>query len=264
MNKKYKGYIVAESMLHHGGNIKTGSQQMLRRIKFFANGKFVEIPYISGNAMRGRLRRLSMSDLLQQLDYKIENLRLHHILFSGGTLTTVSTKDTGTIDFDLRRKVQKYLPMISLFGTAMGNQIMAGKLTVGNMVPVCKELGTGKYSVNEFLDWTYQTRKDDLHLEREEDEQAQQMLYEFEVFIPGTTFLHSFTLLQPSDLEVSAFGRMMELFQDSPFIGAMAAVGMGKIRMEYGHFPESVTYLNFLEQNKKEITEVLKEIEKKV
>ena len=264
MNKKFKGYITAETMLHHGGNIKTGSQSMLRRIKFYANGKFVEIPYISGNAMRGRLRRLGMGDLLQRLGYEMENLRLHHILFSGGTLTTVSTKDTGTIDFDLRRKVQEYLPMISLFGTAMGNQIMAGKLVVGNMVPVCKELGTGEYSVNEFLDWTYQTRKDDLHLEREEDEQAQQMLYEFEVFVPGTVFEHSFTLLQPDELELSAFGHLMKLLEDSPFVGAMAAVGMGKIKLDYEEFPKPDMYLEFLNQKKDEITEVLRDIESKV
>ncbi len=264
MNKRYKGYITAETMLHHGGNIKTGSQSMLRRIKFYANGKFVEIPYISGNAMRGRLRRLGMFDLLQRLNYTIENLRLHHVLFSGGTLTTVSTKDSGTIDFDLRRKVQEYLPMISLFGTAMGNQIMAGQLVVGNMIPVCKELGTGQYSVNEFLDWTYQTRKDDLHLEREEDEQAQQMLYEFEVFVPGTIFEHSFTLLQPNKVILSAFGHLMSLLENSPFVGAMAAVGMGRIKFDYPELPNSDIYLEFIEQKKAEITEVLKEIEKKV
>ena len=264
MNKKYEGFIIAETMLHHGGNIKTGSQSMLRRIKFYANGKFVEIPYISGNAVRGRLRRLVMFDLLQLLNYEMKNLHLHHILFSGGTLSTVSAKDSGTIDFELRRKIQEYLPVISLFGTAMGNQIMAGKLIVGNMVPLCKELENGKYSVNEFLDWTYQTRKDDLHLEREEDEQAQQMLYEFEVFVPGTIFKHSFTLLQPDDLELSTFGRMLELLEDSPYVGAMAAVGMGKVKLDYPELPKSDIYLEFVNQKKKEISEVLQEIEKRV
>lgn len=269
MNKTYKGIITAETPLHHGGNVKTGSQSMLRRIKYYVNGKFIEIPYISGNAIRGRLRRLVFDDLLALIDYKIENLRLHHVLFSGGTLTSVSSKDTGTIDFEMRREIHEYIPMLSLFGTAVGNQIMPGKIIIGNMIPICKELneilGTkSEHSIHEFLDWSHQTRKDDLHLEREKGEQAQQMLYEFEVFIPGTQFKHTFVLEQPDDVEISAFGRIMKLFKESPFVGAMKAVGLARLKLQYEDLPSDELYLQFLSENKERITEVLKGLEEKV
>ena len=269
MNKKYNGFLKAKTPISHGGNIKTGSQTMLRRIKYYVDGKFIEIPYISGNALRGRLRRMSFLDLFQLIGFKMENLKLHHVLFSGGTLESVNSKDVGTIDFELRREIRDTLPMLSLLGTAIGNQIMAGKLIVGNIVPICKELnpifGTEEtHSIFEFLDQSFQTRKDDLHLEKTKDETATQMLYEFEVFVPGTVFSHSFTLEDPTDLEVSAFGRMMELFKKSPYIGAMKATGMAEFEVLYPNLPSSELYVSFVKDNKDKIVAVLRDLEKRV
>jgi CRISPR/Cas system CMR subunit Cmr4 (Cas7 group RAMP superfamily) len=50
---------IAVSPLHHGGNEKTGNLSMLRRLPFLVGEEIVEIPYIDGNAVRGRLRRLA-------------------------------------------------------------------------------------------------------------------------------------------------------------------------------------------------------------
>ena len=51
------GILIAKSPVFHGGNEKTGSVQLLNRIKFLVNNEPIDIPYISGNSVRGYLRR---------------------------------------------------------------------------------------------------------------------------------------------------------------------------------------------------------------
>ena len=163
-----QGKIIAKSPLHHGGDEKTGAETLLRRNKFVVNNDVIEVPYISGNAVRGVLRRMVMADFLELAGYQITNLRLYHALFTGGILESVDEKNSGIIDMGLKQKIIRLLPPIALFGTSLGNQIIEGKLHVGLLLPVCNELNAylpsslqGNRSVFDFLDFTHQTRKDD-------------------------------------------------------------------------------------------------------
>lgn len=54
---KIKGILTALSPVYHGGNEKTGSVVLLNRLKFIVDGKPTDVPIISGNQVRGRLRR---------------------------------------------------------------------------------------------------------------------------------------------------------------------------------------------------------------
>jgi hypothetical protein len=277
MVKKFEGFWLLKTPLHHGGNEKTGSTPILRTIYMYVDEEnTVQIPYVSGNAVRGRLRRMVMKDFLDRIGVEAQslNLKLYHSLFTGGVLES-SVETVGTIDLELRRKIQKLLPPISLFGGAFGNQMIHSKLKVGHAFPVCKEYSQflpdfltndkrAKIPVRVFTDEAFQTRRDDLRADREEDEQAVQMKVDFECFIPGTKFYHWFALEYPNDIELSCFAHAIELFKKSPYVGGKSGTGHGEIEFHYDGLgdPDPSAYLQFLENKKAEIVELLREIEK--
>lgn len=269
--QKYEGWMLAKSTIHHGGNEKTGSTPVLRTIYMYVDGQGeVQFPYINGNAIRGKLRRLLMREFLGLVGINPEdmNTKLYHIFFTGGALE--STEDTyATINLLLRKEIRRLLPPVALLGCSIGNQMIPGKLKVGHAFPVCKEylqhlpefLKDGdriKMSVRSFTDDSFNTRKDDLRADREEGDQATQMKVDFECFIPGTKFYHWFALEYPTSVEASCFGRFVEIFRSSPFVGGMAAVGNGEVSFDYQpQTPASQPYLEFVLQNKDEIVALI-------
>ncbi|MFZ5986371.1 MAG: RAMP superfamily CRISPR-associated protein [Bacillota bacterium] len=272
--KKYEGYLLAKSTIHHGGDEKTGSTPTLRTIYMFTgDGEGVPIPYINGNSIRGKLRRLLMKEFFDLLEIKTEDLspKLYHTFFTGGVLE--STEDTyAIIDLALRKGIRELLIPISLMGCAIGNQIMQGKLKVGHAFPVCREykeyLPTQlkqdkrcEMTVRSFTDESFRTRKDDLRTERAEDEQAMQMKVDYECFIPGTKFYHWFMLECPNKLDEACFGRFMEIFKSAPFIGGMSSIGNGEVEFEYQpELSKSQPYLAFLLTKKDEIRTLIERI----
>lgn len=266
-----KGYIIAQSPLHSGGDEKTGSESLLRRISYIVDGKRVEIPLLSGNAIRGILRRELMADMLMRLNYKLWNAKIYHMLFSGGMLETVDEKSSGIIDIGLKRNIRKAIPPIAVLGSSLGNQIFEGKLKIDMALPICKELKDflpdnlqikPETSFYEFLDWTFTTRRDDLREERKDDEQATQMIVNFEVFAPGTPFYHEFILNDANEIEEAVVIRMLDLWRQKPYIGGKSAIGLGKLKLLYDYDVARMDpYLEFLEQKRDETTAMLKELE---
>lgn len=270
-----EGYVMALSPIHHGGDEKTGSESLLRRNKYFVNGNSMEIPYISGNALRGMWRRHLIADLLDRLDVDLKSTRLYHSLFSGGVLEQVSEKNSGVIDIELKKKLNDLLPPIRLLGTSYLNQTIEGNLQVGFLLPVCKELKeylpdtiAEKYndrlerSIFTFCDFKFQTRKDDLGAERAEGESAVQMLIKYEVFIPGTVFYNEIKIVDAEPLDISLLGHLIELWNQNPTIGGKASAGLGQLKLDYAldtRFDPEL-YLEFVEDNKKEIIQLLKEL----
>lgn len=265
-----RGILRARSPVYHGGDEKTGSVCMLNREKFLLEDGVEEIPIISGNAVRGVLRRMIMRDLLDNVGYEIDvskkgGIRLYHALFTGGILESVE-KDAGQIDVEMKRKIMSLLPPVRLFGLSIGNQMVEGKLKVGQMLPVCEELKglipvESSLSFYDLLTKTFQTRKDDLRAEREEGDQAVQMMVEYEVFAPGTRFYHEIKLEDPDAVDISCLARCIELWKQKPFIGGKSAVGFGELEIEYDIDATSDEYLQFLADNREAIVSLLRELE---
>ena len=85
------------------GNEKTGSVSLLNRQKWIVDGEPVSVPYISGNAIRGQLRRKAMYDFTHDIGYtidldRIKGRKLYHALFTGGNLEQVKGPDAGAIN----------------------------------------------------------------------------------------------------------------------------------------------------------------------
>ena len=277
MSKVYEieGTITALTPIFHGGDEKTGSTPVLRTIMIYVDGLGeVPIPYLSGNGIRGKLRRVSMRDFLDLVEYEITNAKLYHSLFSGGVLESTD-ENTGVIDLELRKRVRDLIIPASIFGCAIGNQMIQGILICEHLWPICEEYreylpeeyqndDRAKQPIRVFTDQSFITRRDDLRVEREEDEQAVQMKVDYECFVPGTKFYHRFLLQLPTELQKSCFGRVIELFKEIPYIGGRSSSGDGKVKIEYKNVPDSAMYLEFVQSKKNEIRDLLKELEERL
>lgn len=211
-----------------------------------------------------------MRDMLEQVDYEIENKKLHHALYTGGVLE--STDETSaSADLEFRRFVRDAIPPVGLLGTAIGNQMIAGSLKVDHAIPVCletaymlpgelKEDNRAQQSVRTFTDVSFATRRDDLRAGREEDEQATQMKIEFEVFIAGTLFSHAFTLVYANELETSCLGYMMDLLAECPYLCGKSGSGYGKVRMEYPNKPSGDLWMQYLNDNRDALRGALEKV----
>lgn len=278
MNKRFyeiEGTITALTPIHSGGDEKTGSTPVLRTIMVYVDGiGEVPIPYLSGNGIRGKLRRLSMKDFLDMLEYEITNTKLHHALFSGGVLESTSDT-TGVIDLAFRKKVRELMPPVAIFGCALGNQMIQGNLIVEHMWPICEEYKPylpeeyqkdprANQPIRTFTDQSFITRRDDLREERAEDEQAVQMKVDYECFVPGTKFYHRFVLQLPDQLQLSCFGRVIDLYEAMPYVGGRSSSGDGKVMLNYKNKPDASLYLEFVQEKKDEIVKLLKELEERL
>jgi CRISPR/Cas system CSM-associated protein Csm3 (group 7 of RAMP superfamily) len=272
-----KGIHTALSPVFHGGSEKTGAVVLLNRLKFIVDGKPTDVPIISGNQVRGRLRRLLTADFLELAGYKMDlgqksYQKLYHTLFAGGVLEAVEEEsESAVVDLNLKFRIVKYILPLRLFGCSYANQMIEGRVLVGHMLPVCKELRDyigvdSDISFYQLIARAFQTRRDELRAARTEDEeQAVQALVEYECFAPGTRFYHEIRLETSREeelLDLSTLYRAVELWKENPFIGGKSSVGFGKLRIEY-EWPRPVDsrpYMEFVEKNRDEIVKVLDEL----
>jgi hypothetical protein len=267
----YRGTLTAISEIHHGGDEQTGNVRLLRTVKMWspADSRIVRLPVITGNAIRGVLRRKLMKDMLERIDYGPTSPKLHHALYTGGTLE--STGDiSGALDLPARRKLSETIPAIALLGTAVLNDMVPGQLIVDFARPFCREtapyLAKAGYddprmltNARAFRDFTFTTRRDDLR-----DGDSHQMIVTFEYFAAGTAFAHAFRLRHPTPILESTLGAMLELWKDDPVIGGKAAGGFGLLDLDYGDVPDPTLYYDYLEANGDLIRGVLDDLARRL
>jgi len=214
------------------------------------------VPVISGNSFKGLIKRLAMYDFCKLSGINAVSPVKYHWLFTGGTINS----GTGFEDIGKRQEVINNCPMLGLFGSAIGNQTIQGELRVGQAKLDCSENGTGELSYHDLVEIIFATRLDSSKLENEitilgEDKETHQMKYEYEVYVSGASFTHSFSCSSENPLIVSAFWRMLEVFKAEPYITAKGSVGHGEIDLSEIVIPKSASdlYLAHIESNKETI-----------
>lgn len=269
------GFITAISPIHSGSEESMGNEKTMRTLSFNLPTGPEDVPVVSGNAIRGMLRRLIMGDLLERVGYKPVDakgqVRLYHSLFAGGVLEAVSEKDSGYIDLAMKRQIRGILPPVSLLGTALRNQMMEGKLDVAYAVPRAKELAgflreDATYPITATLGdlqkQTFNTRRDEMAQDaKQEGGNSSQMLHTWWYIPPGTVFQHGFTLSNPSEIEAACLGHMIALWNVRPRLGAKAGTGNAEVRLDYRNVPDATPYLDFIEANKDDILKMLQTLE---
>lgn len=276
---EWSGVVTALSSIYHGGGQSIGINSKLRREKFVQpDGTVEDVPVISGNGLRGLLRDRGMFHMCRTLGYGVNEetgevrglpLPAFYFLFSGGALTKDTSKG---LDIDKARELRSLIPLVGVFGGALGNQIMPGKLKVDKMIPICAEIthllpepwrDAEVASIWEYLQEEMYTRKDDEkheHLRQliepearalletaaaakrnapsqpvmETDTgQKQQMRYFLESFAAGTKFFWSLVLDDVTDVEFDAFCVALGEFARMPYIGAKSNVGLGRVSVHF-------------------------------
>lgn len=140
----FEGVMTLMTSLSHIGD-SFGVNSKLRREKVIqTDGSVEEVPIVSGNAIRGILRDRGMLHMLRVLGYGVDEqtgevhglpLPAFYFLFSGGSLSGGGK----ALDIDEARRWRQLIPLVGLFGGAMGNQIMPGKIKCGKAIPICLE-----------------------------------------------------------------------------------------------------------------------------
>lgn len=274
----FKGNLTALAPIHHGGSEDYGTTKLILALPtviinpLTGKEEIDNIPAIHGNAIRGYLRRLIMDDYLTLLDYELDSKKVYHFLFTGGILEALDSKDKGAINLTLKKEIRELIPPISLVGSALGNQMIQGKLKVGMGDIVCAET---KHYIEDYEDYDFSaynlkgsdfgTRLDDLKEgKKEEDEQAHQMKYEFETLIRGTKFTHEFILEDCNSIEKACFRRMFGLWEERPYLGGKSGTGYGKVKLDYPEINtlSDTAYLDYIHERKEEMCNMLDELVK--
>src|SRR5690554_3793112 len=125
MNKRLQGLFTLRSPLSHIGQTISTFTYLSEESLVQPDGSIEDVFCYSGNAWRGQLRDLATIYTLERLGSPELPLESFHLLFSGGRIGGQQEVDINRAR-DLRRKV----PVLSLFGGSVGDQILPGKLRV--------------------------------------------------------------------------------------------------------------------------------------
>jgi len=273
--ERFSGVYEAQTPITHGSDEDFGMEQRFRTIEMAVreDGELYheDIPVISGNSLRGQLRDLLADDFLGLIsdDDPVElGDSLSNAFWAGGSLERGN--GPGKLNRRMINGIRDHIPMLSLLGTALADQMVSGKLNMGMLTPIASETEafTGReseHSVFEFVDETFYTRMDDRVGGKQDGESTQQMRYKMMILIPGTRFDHWMALEGASDVERACLGRAFELFASTPHVGGQKAVGHGKVSFDYADdLPDSQPYLDFVEENRDDIRDFVEDLDEKV
>jgi len=259
-------YITRAPLSHIGESISTHTFLVEQPI-IQPDGRIENVFAYSGNAVRGQLRDLSAVYLLERLGNARVPLEVFHLLFSGGRIGGEQKTDIAAA-----RKLREALPHLSIFGGGVGNQILAGKLRVGCLYPICVEAlpvlpeeFRDRAQLCEYRGLTYQqsfSRKDDskdvrlsAHLipdaerlllgeatqkakkGKSDDEVATQMRMTAELMAPGVHLWGEVDCLDVSEVELGCLTAALYAFSRSPVLGGQGNKGHGRVTLD-------VRYLN--------------------
>lgn len=226
--------IIAKSPIAHGSfteGVDTGNISEFRKIPISHNGTIYEIPAISGNAIRGTIRRLltreffMINHLEEKLEAKIHD-KLYAIMANGGALG----KDLSpTVDPAHIKEIRKQLPILSLLGSACYKYMISGMCSIGFAILDCKELETGEFDSDNLLTEIGETRHVDKTIINAEETELKPMPYLTEAVIKGATFSGEINFApQATEIEKSALYHGIKLMNH---IGGKTARGYGQINI---------------------------------
>lgn len=247
-----EGLVRAKTQIAHNGGEINGNVAAFRRFKVVQpNGKVVEVPHISGNSVRGKLRDVAakqMLDLLGDENSPLKvDLKVFQLLFSGGSLGAGTNAD----DIEKYRQMRENLIHVSLFGGAWGNAILSGKMKVNPLVPIAKETahiipekwhGENELpSIFNYLQLEMFTRKENSndvefqpYIERDDETKfvTSQMIYHIETLSTGTPFYWKVVLEDVTPEEFDFFLSTVQKFKEIPVVGGKSGTGFGQIEFE--------------------------------
>lgn len=264
ITQDWKLSMVATSPIIHGSDEKAGNMTFIRTMSMIdKNGDHQSIPVISGNSLRGQLRRIAARQFIDYVGVKTLPLDLYHMFFSGGAIQKGSSKIAFSVE-DIK-ELRTLIPFFGLFGGAYKNDLFPSTLRVEWIIPVCKESEVitdieSNIQARELVDTVFYTRRDDKH----EDvkivgkNETSQMIYETEALVAGSKLLGEVGVYRASIVEVGCLAGALNEWIATPRLGGKSSVGNGKIKItDKPIVPHLDEYTSHLASNKDKIIEFL-------
>lgn len=249
----WTGTITALSSIAHGEETRGTSTMLRREIVTTPAGTRVPVPIVSGNTLRGRLRRIGEELLRDAVGYAGQiSPAAAHTLRGGGSLAKTGREPLSGARL---ARLRELVPQLGVFGGAGGGTIISGALDVGKVVPHVAETAriTGvetRVSAFEATQLEAYTRQDDERAHDFADVPARivfdengqpgvvdavggnQMRFLVETFPIGTTFSTWMRLRRPTELELAFFVDVLAEFSRDGRIGGRIAIGHGLVRAD--------------------------------
>ena len=256
--------MTATSSIAHGGQTR-GTTTLLRRETIVQpDGTPLQVPVISGNSLRGRLRRIAEELLRDQLRYEGQlSPAAAHAIRGGGTLVKTTSEP---LSGSRLATVRALVPHVGVFGLAGGGAVIDGALAVGKVVPVLTETAhitglPGTASAFTAVQLESYTRVDDTdrhdtttlapapdtvanHQDtavgpsasseapaRSGDGATRQMLYQVETLPAGTMFTGWLQLRRPTELELSLLTDILATYSAHATLGGRLGSGHGTVQV---------------------------------
>lgn len=131
-------FKLTSPLSHSAFGADAGNAVPLRRMPLVSVEGRPEVPVVSGNAVRGQLRRQLMRELLRAcgIDQDTpDHDRIYAALANGGTITKAEKR----LDPSRIREVREAIPALSVLGSAMYTWLLPGHCSVGMAWPVCTQ-----------------------------------------------------------------------------------------------------------------------------
>ena len=266
--------------IHHGAGVEGNTQLLRTQDIVLEDGTPARVPFISGNSLKHLVRDGGVRYALEVMGVPAGSLSkaVVDLLFSGGALT----KSGSAVNLSQARELAEKFPIIAVCGYAAGNFMQASKIRVGHIHLVCsenrwrlpevlsespqtakraaafrgEEFGTRHESTNIQQVFKLLTPGEQSHqLENKEGrkgkkkKESQQMIYDFEVVLPGSRWFGDIIFDDLTEMELAAMRSAMERAcigkhgDDLVFhLGAKSSVGMGRMAFTFdGGLRESLS-----------------------
>lgn len=173
--KEYEIILEAATPIaHHAETLGNSAIHMRRKVRL-PNGRWANVPIITGDTMRHGLREaasyalLDAAGMLGKGRLSEEALRL---LFAGGMVT--GRGDASTVKLDEYREMVQLVPPLSLLGGCASNRVISGKVFAEDAVLMCDE------TTHLLPEWTVEWAREhrggfDTHREHVEEVQRVRM-----------------------------------------------------------------------------------------
>jgi hypothetical protein len=252
------GIFTLRSPLSHIGETISTQTYLVQEPVIQPDGSIEEVFAYNGNAWRGALRDAAAAYMLDRLaaedsPHARVPIDIFHLLFTGGRIGGEQQ-----VDIEQARRFRSAVPMISLWGGGIGNQILAGKLRVSNSYPVCAEaapvlpaalhkqalkLPYASITFEKSFSRMDDARREDLRrylpstapsdeLQRSSDV-ADQMRMTTELVAAGVQLYTEIDILDASNVELGALVSALTYWSRSPHLGGQANKGHGKAWLDY-------------------------------
>lgn len=275
--------------MHHGADTKNGNASLFRTGLYGTDtNSVIELPFYSGNAVRGQLRDIIADQFLETLGLTpsdinpVISLWFFYVLYTGGILgekdkpadkvakgekadkgskgTIKKLGQNGATIADGMREFREMIPAVFVLGAAMGDRILNGQINVGELRPHCKEFGyEDKPNIHKLMAWHQLTRRDDFKA----NEESHAMIAVFQTLVSGVELSGGIDWNKDHvrSVERSCLGHALNGLIERGYIGACSRMGFGKCEINVGNIPDPSEYLAFQSENRDKILEYLHTIE---